>query len=247
MRVVSLCPSLTLTLFDLGLDETQIVGRTPWCIHPKGAVEKVPIVGGTKTPTMSKIYAAQPDLVVLDQEENPKEVYDELVANGVQCFVCDVRKPSDVPELLRSLGTAVGCEKRGQQLAEELELSLNSLSQTGRGIVLPMIWHEPLMAVSPRRYAGALIESLGFSVPDVDPSTGYPVITPELIIQHSVEGLLLSSEPHEFSLQEGEAIADAVVALGGKRPWLKCIDGEALTWMGSYTKVGIEHLENKLN
>ena len=74
MRVVSLVPSLTLTLFDLGLDATSIVGRTPWCIHPADQVNKVPVVGGTKTPTRSKIIQARPDLVVLDRDENPKAI-----------------------------------------------------------------------------------------------------------------------------------------------------------------------------
>ena len=39
MRVISLVPSLTLTLADLGLDASQLVGRTPWCIHPESFVE----------------------------------------------------------------------------------------------------------------------------------------------------------------------------------------------------------------
>ena len=73
-----------------------------------------------------------------------------------------------------------------------------------------------------------------------DPNgNGYPIVSPEQIIEHNVEGLLLSSEPHEFSKQEGEAICDAVEALGGKRPWTKCIDGEALTWFGSHTLQGL--------
>ena len=76
MRIVSLVPSLTLTLFDFGLTSESIVGRTPWCIHPKDDVDDVQVVGGTKTPTLSKIKAARPDLVVMDRDENPKAVYE---------------------------------------------------------------------------------------------------------------------------------------------------------------------------
>ena len=83
MRIVSLVPSLTLTLFDLGLDAKSIVGRTPWCIHPSEHVGKVPVVGGTKTPNRSKIKAAQPDLVVMDRDENPKEIYDWCADEGI--------------------------------------------------------------------------------------------------------------------------------------------------------------------
>ena len=81
MRVVSLVPSLTETLFDLGLGVNEVVGRTPWCIHP-AAAHDVPVVGGTKTPNLNKILDARPDVVVLDREENPKAVHDALVERG---------------------------------------------------------------------------------------------------------------------------------------------------------------------
>ena len=78
MRVVSLVPSLTDTLFALGLTNKEVVGRTPWCIHPRELVEQVMIVGGTKTPNLGKIRSLKPDLIVMDKEENPLPVYREL-------------------------------------------------------------------------------------------------------------------------------------------------------------------------
>ena len=76
MRIVSLVPSLTLTLFDLGLTSNEIVGRTPWCIHPAEKVSEVMVVGGTKTPNLNKIRKLKPDLIVMDKEENPLDVYE---------------------------------------------------------------------------------------------------------------------------------------------------------------------------
>jgi hypothetical protein len=64
-----------------------------------------------------------------------------------------------------------------------------------------------------------------------------------LLVEHRIEGLLLSSEPHAFALEEGEAIADAVEALGAPRPWCRLIDGEALTWFGSRTHRSFEGTE----
>ena len=78
MRVISLVPSLTLTLAELGLDASQLVGRTPWCIHPADYIKDVQVVGGTKTPNLHQIRNAKPALVLLDREENPKEVFEEL-------------------------------------------------------------------------------------------------------------------------------------------------------------------------
>tara|TARA_Y100001958_G_C21179553_1_gene509709 strand:- start:402 stop:1148 length:747 start_codon:yes stop_codon:yes gene_type:complete len=237
VRVVSLVPSLTETLFDLGLGVDEVVGRTPWCIHP-AAAHDVPVVGGTKTPNLKKILDARPDVVVLDREENPKAVHDALVERGVTVVVSTVEHPAEVPALLRELGKAVGRAEDGERLAKATEAALaGQPSASARGPrVAPMIWHEPLMAVGPRRYAGALLEAMGWTVPDLDPEgNGYPVVTPDLLVEHRIEGLLLSSEPHEFALEEGEAIADAVEALGAARPWCRLIDGEALTWFGSRT------------
>ena len=240
MRVVSLVPSLTLTLAELGVEASQVVGRTPWCIHPKPFVKDIPVVGGTKTPNLNKILNAQPDLVILDREENPKQIHDKLVEFGIETFVSTVERPSDVPDMLRQLGQRLNRVEKADELAQTIDSELQHGERGSGPIVLPLIWHDPLMAVSPKKYSGALLEACGFRVPEIEPEgNGYPIVTAEHIQFHAIEGLLLSSEPHEFSKKEGEQISDAVEAIGGQRPWTKCIDGEALTWFGSHTLSGL--------
>ncbi|MEC7167529.1 MAG: helical backbone metal receptor [Candidatus Thermoplasmatota archaeon] len=240
MRVVSLVPSLTLTLAELGVEASQVVGRTPWCIHPKPFVKDIPVVGGTKTPNLNKILNAQPDLVILDREENPKQIHDKLVEFGIETFVSTVERPSDVPDMLRQLGQRLNRVAKADELAQAIDSELQHSDRGSGPIVLPLIWHDPLMAVSPKKYSGALLEACGFRVPEIEPEgNGYPIVTAEHIQFHAIEGLLLSSEPHEFSKKEGEQISDAVEAIGGQRPWTKCIDGEALTWFGSHTLSGL--------
>ena len=240
MRVISLVPSLTLTLAELGLNKSQLIGRTPWCIHPSAFVEQVEVIGGTKTPNLNKILNANPDIVILDREENPREVYEALIEAGIETFVSTVERPADVPDMLMLLGERLNLVSKATELVNTIRHELSRGTHRDGPVVLPMIWHEPLMAVSPSKYSGALLEACGFQVPDIEPEgNGYPTVTPGDIVQHNVEGLLLSSEPHEFSKQEGEVISDAVETIGGSRPWTKCIDGEALTWFGSYTLAGL--------
>lgn len=249
MRIVSLVPSLTLTLFDLGCTSEQIVGRTPWCIHPADSVQNVPVVGGTKTPNLNKIMNAKPELVVMDREENPKEVYEELKSKGIEVFVSSVEHPSEVPEMLRTLGEKVGKSARAEAMAASLEATMNDLQRQPLPSrrVAPMIWHEPLMSVGPEKYAGGVLTSLGLTVPSlVEGGNGYPVVTPEALMEKQIEGLLLSSEPHDFAIEEGEAIAKQVAELGGQAPWSVCIDGEALTWFGSHTLKGLESLRKQI-
>ena len=250
MRIVSLVPSLTLTLFDLGCDQHEVVGRTPWCIHPAEKVALVPVVGGTKTPNLNKILSAKPDLVVIDREENPKDVYDALLAAGIQVYVSSVEHPKEVPTMLRELGKIIGREQKAERFASELESLLDDLAKNpmAPSRVTPMIWHKPLMAVGPEKYAGGMLTTLGFTVPAlVEGGNGYPVVTIEALIKHKIEGLLLSSEPHPFALKEGEEIAAQVVEMDGQTMWCKCIDGEALTWFGSHTAQGLQTLRSFLN
>ncbi|MCH1540643.1 MAG: helical backbone metal receptor [Candidatus Poseidonia sp.] len=249
MRVVSLVPSLTLTLFDLGLTANEVVGRTAWCIHPSEEIGGVPVMGGTKTPTLSKILHARPDLVVMDRDENPKAVHDWCIENGLTTFVCHVQHPRDVPEMLRELGQAVNRKARAHQFAEALEHHLQLLEHRPplEMTVAPLIWHDPLMVADAHTYAGGMLSCLGFDVAKIEPEgNGYPAVTPEVLIQHGVDGLLMSSEPYNFSLEEGQALARAMSEDGRTPPWVKCIDGEALTWMGSATMRGLEKLERRL-
>lgn len=79
MRVISLVPSITETLFDLGLTTDEIVGRTKFCIHPKELVDNVEIIGGTKNLNIEKIKSLKPDLIIANKEENVKEQVEELM------------------------------------------------------------------------------------------------------------------------------------------------------------------------
>ena len=244
MRVVSLVPSLTQTLFDLGLTTDEVVGRTPWCIHPKDKVEQVMIVGGTKTPNLNKIRNLEPDLIVMDKEENPLEIYLTLQNEGFTIFVSEVESPRDVPKMLRDLGKACGRDSAGEQLALLCEDSLNRIPKTTRRLrTVPLIWHKPLMAVSPQKYAGAILTEVGFDVIDTHPEgNGYPEVSVDDFIEHDVELILLTSEPHEFTLEEGDVICDKIESAGGKRPVASLIDGEDLTWFGSRTAPALARL-----
>ena len=242
MRIVSLVPSLTKTLADLGMPKEHLVGRTPWCIYPEEYVSEIPVVGGTKTPNIKKILALNPDLVIMDKEENPLEVFNELDRMGIARFVSEVESPRDVPNMLRLLGERIDCEEMGEKFATSIELELEQETANNGPKVAAMIWHEPLMCVSPTRYSGSLLERCGFIVPDFEPNgNGYPVVTTNHLIEHKIEGMLLSSEPHKFALEEGEAISEKVVLEGGQRIWNVCIDGEALTWFGTHTLYGLKH------
>jgi iron complex transport system substrate-binding protein len=87
-RIISLVPSITQTICDLGCAD-KLVGRTKFCIEPETALEQVPIVGGTKKVDVEKILSLRPDIVLCNKEENTTEIYDALI-NKVPVWVSDV-------------------------------------------------------------------------------------------------------------------------------------------------------------
>jgi len=246
VRIVSLVPSLTETLFALGLTCDEVVGRTAWCIHPKNIVDDVMVIGGTKTPNLGKIRKLNPDLIVMDKEENPFSVYQTLTDEGYTIFVSEVTSPNDVPRMLQELGKVCNKESVGEELASKCKDSLESLSQNKPSVkTVPLIWHKPLMAVSPSKYPGAILTSVGFNVVNTKPQgNGYPEISIEDFIEHEIELILLTSEPHNFSTEEGVSIVEKIVSAGGVSPKVAHIDGEDLTWFGSRTSSALTRLVN---
>jgi ABC-type Fe3+-hydroxamate transport system substrate-binding protein len=241
MRIVSLVPSLTETLFALGLGPEEVVGRTAWCVHPAPAVAGVPVVGGTKTPSLRSIRRLSPDLVLLEREENRRETHVSLERAAIPTWVAHVTATDHVAPMLEELGARVGRGLVGARLAGDLREALASIAgASARGPrVVPLIWHEPLMALTVARYGGDLLARCGFLLPDPGGEGAYPRVTPEGLASLDLDVLLLSSEPHAFTQAEGEEIAGAMVAAGARRPLALKVDGEALTWFGARTAAAV--------
>src|SRR6187551_1995640 len=112
MRIVSLCPSLTELVFDLGLG-ADLVGRTKFCVHPTDRVASIEKVGGTKNPKLDRIIALAPDLVLLNEEENRREDAEALEAAGLRCHVSFPRTALETASMVRSIAHAVNAPAEG--------------------------------------------------------------------------------------------------------------------------------------
>src|SRR5256885_6860911 len=93
-RIVSLVPSDTLNVFALGAG-ARVVGRTRYCVEPEGAVESIPVVGGTKDVDAGAVAALRPDLVLANQEENAQKPIEALARLQLQIFVSFPRKVAE--------------------------------------------------------------------------------------------------------------------------------------------------------
>lgn len=240
-RYVSLVPSLTETLFELGVGES-VVGATKFCVHPRPEVERVARVGGTKDPRIDQVLGLSPTLVLVNQEENRLEDVERLRAEGIAVHVTFPRRVQDVPPMLRELGELVGRPERGEELALDVEAAAAEARAVAEGRApVPfavLVWREPWITAGPGTFLSDLLTAVGGVnvVPDGGEERRYPEIQPEELTALGVQRVLLPSEPFPFR----NSHRDELVRRTRIDPtaFLRC-DGELLTWHGSRTAAGL--------
>ena len=89
MKIISLVPSITETLFDFGLTSATVIARTKFCIHPADLVKNVAVIGGTKNLNIEKIRSLKPDLIIANKEENEKLQVEDLMKD-FKVWVTDI-------------------------------------------------------------------------------------------------------------------------------------------------------------
>lgn len=195
-RIVSLCPSQTETLFALGLED-RIVGRTRYCIHPAPAVDKVPVVGGTKKVDAALIAQLNPDLIIAQKEENTPAIVEELSAIA-PVYVTKVESYAEALESIRRLGEVTGRLPQAEALIEKIDAAFAALPPTTSPIpVLYLIWRKPYMAAGQSTFIHSLLTRLGWDNVAASLPGRYPTLDqPERLAPTCV---LLSTEPYPFS------------------------------------------------
>jgi len=230
LRIVSLCPSLSETLVELGIVP---VGVTRYCNRPREALRKVSKVGGTKNPDLERIRILSPDLVVANAEENRAEDIAELRRE----FVVDVSLPrtvTEVPRAVRELGRTVGHPAEAERLAREIEAAMPE-PPASRFRYSYFIWKSPWMTISGDTYVSDLFRYAGGVNVFAGEANRYPEVSPASVRAASPDVLFFPSEPFPFS--EGHR-AEIEAAFGRGVP-IEFIDGDDCCWHGARTRQGL--------
>jgi len=247
-RILSLVPSLTELLFDLGLAD-RLVGRTHYCIHPKGRIDDIPSVGGTKKIKMDRVRALAPTHALVNVDENPKEMADALREDGINVIVTHPMHPDDNIDLYRLLGGVFGADEAAADLAERyrtIRAALGDPSAQPARRILYLIWKDPWIAIRADTYIGNMLALVNWQpvTPGGTPAaTGDAARYPEVEIndatlQH-IDLVLFSSEPYAF----GDAdIATFQSAFPDHAAKARLIDGEMTSWYGSRAVRGLDYL-----
>ncbi|AVR95798.1 helical backbone metal receptor [Pseudoduganella armeniaca] len=236
-RIVSLVPSITELLCDLGLAQ-QLVGRTGFCIHPADVVREIPKIGGTKDVNVDKIRKLAPTHLVVNIDENEKPTVDRLAEFVPHIVVTHPLRPQDNRELARLMGGVFGASERAEAWCRDFEAALAALRAAPKGPpqrVLYCIWQDPWMTVSQDTYIAAMLAELGWTVPALG-DLRYPRFEWNAVLLAQVDLVLLSSEPYRFT----EAHVDALERQIGKPVLL--VDGEMMSWYGSRALHGVRYL-----
>ena len=234
-RIVSLVPSHTESLHDLGIKE-RVVGRTRFCIHPAPWVDYVPHVGGTKDAKLEKILALDPDLVVADRDEDPRALIDSIQGGGVEVLWSEIDTVADAADFLEVLGDRCGVPTAGRVAAKQIRQGVEQVSRDRPIPVWCPIWYDPWMTFDRTAYPHAMLESVGLHNVFADHGgTKYFETSVDSVGETDAAWTLLPSEPYPFHEREGK------VDLGGLPP-ARLIDGEALTWFGTRTITGLQVL-----
>ena len=243
MRIVSLCPSLTELVFDLGRG-ADLVGITDFCVHPAEKVGAIEKVGGTKTPRIDRIVELRPDLVLLNEEENRVEDAEALARAGVSTHASFPRDVQGTAEMVRSIGEAVDRGREAEAIARDIEARAARVLESSRGkrevAFAYLIWRKPWMAVNADTFAHALLAQAGGRNVFADRAERYPEITLADLARARPDLVLLGTEPFPFQEKHAEEIS---LETGIPRDRFRIADGEYLSWHGSRTPAGIDYAE----
>jgi len=255
-RIVSLVPSVTELLFALGTGD-RLVGRTGFCIHPKGNVKTVPKVGGTKTVDIDAIRQLAPTHLIVNIDENEKTTVDQLANFVPNIIVTHPLGPLDNLPLYRLLGGIFGRQARAEELCVQFraafDKSVAACARLPRETVLYLIWKSPWMTVSRDTYVSRTLAAVGRDTVEIESADRYPKIELTPALASLVDRVLLSSEPYAFRERHLDEVRQTLVAANhffvptaldeAESPVIvSLIDGEMTSWYGGRAIEGMKYL-----
>lgn len=241
LRIASLVPSLTETLFGLGLG-ASVVARTGFCIHPREDVRRVPKVGGTKDVDIQALLATVPTHVVVNIDENRAEILQAIFPHIPEIIVTHPMAPDDNLALYRNFGRLFDCKSKAAAIESGFMASRDALATTtsGRPVlkVLYLIWKDPWFTVSPPTYVASMLSLANLQTVPATAAARYPKLSNDDPAWREADVILLSTEPYAFRERH---VAELSRALPSPKPIL-LVDGELISWYGVRAIAGLNYM-----
>lgn len=225
-RIISLVPSITEVLYDLGLDK-ETVGITKFCVHPEHWFRTKLRIGGTKQVHINRITDLQPDLVIANKEENVQEQVEEIARN-YPVLLTEIQNLDDALNMILDIGMLTGTSLKAIGLSQQIHAGFKALPKpTNLKSAAYLIWKKPYMAAGGSTFIDSMLAYAGFSNAFQD-KTRYPVVTEDDLRQSQCQVILLSSEPYPFKDSDIKELQDIL-----PNARIRLVDGELFSWYGS--------------
>ncbi|QNJ96790.1 ABC transporter substrate-binding protein [Constantimarinum furrinae] len=238
VRIVSLVPSQTELLVDLGLRK-NLVGITKFCVHPKDLREEIKVVGGTKTVHYSKIEVLAPDLIICNKEENTLEMVQALEAIA-PVWVSDIKNISDCIHMIAQLGELCKRSEESSVVIDSIQSAqsefLDRIKDREHRKVLYLIWKDPYMAAAKDTFIDSMLELNKFQNVFSENDTRYPEVEESFF--EMADLILLSSEPYPFKKEHAEYLRNKY-----KKEVMQ-VNGEYFSWYGSRLIEGFKYFSS---
>ncbi len=225
VRILSLVPSQTELLFDLGL-KNEVAGITSFCIRPEAWYNSKTRVGGTKKLDLHKIRNLQPDLVIGNKEENDRSQIEELMTS-YPVWMSDVKTLPDALDMIHGIGNLCARSSQADEITRQITNRFKDLPtpKTERKAAY-FIWRKPWMAAGQGTFINEMMKYCGLTNCFMD--SRYPEISFEILRKANPQTIILSSEPYPFKekhlLEFQEVCPKSEIML---------VDGEFFSWYGS--------------
>jgi ABC-type Fe3+-hydroxamate transport system, periplasmic component len=237
-RIISLVPSQTELLFELGLDQ-EIIGLTKFCIHPIEKFAERTKIGGTKKLNIQLIKDLNPDLIIGNKEENEQLQIEELMED-YPVWMSDIYTLEDAKKAISQIGELVNREPEAAYLNHLITAGFNDLQTLAvqNGInkkVAYLIWKKPYMLAGSNTFIDNILTLNGLS--NVIKKKRYPEIELNELAQLKPDLVFLSSEPYPFKEEHLEEIRAII-----PEAKVMLVDGEMFSWYGSRLVKAVQYL-----
>ncbi|HOD41254.1 MAG TPA: helical backbone metal receptor [Candidatus Wallbacteria bacterium] len=238
-RIVSLCPSLTETLFALGLDEL-VIGRTDYCVHPEEKIDRVQSVGGPKSVSLPAVESLMPDLVLAVKEENNKKTLESLSSLYYKCFIFDINCVDGALKMIEKLGEIFEIKERAAAMRASIKNGFELVGRAqGNPSFLYMTWSSPYIAAGTGNYINSLLSGFGFNNCLSGSFRRYVRMDLNALKLLKADIIFLPSEPYNYTITDKikfeKFFPEARVIL---------VDGEMFCWYGSRMEIAGKYLKD---
>lgn len=239
LRIVSLVPSQTELLVDMGLREL-LVGVTKFCIHPQNLRKETVLVGGTKQVDIEKVRALKPDIIIGNKEENDEGNIREL-EKIAPVWMSDIFTLQDSLEMLKHFGVIFNKEGKVKEIRDEIQQSFDACAGIFRDLpnkVHYFIWRKPYMVAGKNTFIDFVLTHLGLQ--NTETEARYPEVKFKSS-NKEVDFVFLSSEPYPFGKKHFDEFQNVY-----PNAKIILVDGEMFSWYGSRLRFLSNYIQQDL-